>query len=200
MSISKLRHHICTSIKRYQCWPEVPSPQSWIHILLPCGWPLLCLQLYGNEHCVTLNSPFLSRFLPPQKHCYFKTPSSRPTGGVTAYQLSQKMPEICAMGRQTGRAAVQIGQTVDILGMCKRSQILAEGAEWCQGSAVGGVCDTTSNVHTQQHLQSSSWELWSKIKGHLQCDFVIFWLNLNGDLWYIQVYSNLPKVNNRHPL
>lgn len=98
---------------------------------------LSCLQLYGNEHCVTLNSPFLSRFLPPQKHCYFKTPSSRPTGGVTAYQLSQKMPEICAMGRQTGRAAVQIGQTVDIPGMCKRSQLLAEGAEWCQGSAVG---------------------------------------------------------------
>lgn len=150
------------------------SPQSWIHVLPPCGWPLLCLRLYRNEHGVTLDSHFLLRFLPPQKHCYFKTPGSRPTGGSQLTSLARNARDLC-YGRRMGRAAVQIGQTVDILGMCKWSQLLAEGAERCQGSAAGGVWRHELHAHTQQNLQSSSWGLWSKI---MQCDFAFLFYKI----------------------
>lgn len=116
-------------------WPEFPSPQARTHVLPPCGWPLSCLQLYRNEHRMNLHLPFCVT----QTHRYFKTPSSRPTGGSQPTSLARNARDLC-YGRQTGEAAVQIGQLLDILGMCKWSQLLAEGVERCQGSAAGGGC------------------------------------------------------------
>lgn len=64
------------------------------------------------------HSPFVIRFLLPQEHCYLKTQSSRPTGGSQLTSLARNPKDLC-YGSKRDRAAVQIGQTLDIQGMCK---------------------------------------------------------------------------------
>lgn len=72
-----------------------------------------------HEYAVTLSSSSLLNVLPLQKHCYFKSPSSPPpTGGSQLTSLARNVKDVC-YERQTGRAAVQIGQMGDIQGMCK---------------------------------------------------------------------------------
>lgn len=141
----------------FETFPELLSPNIQTPVLQAHGRPLLSLQLYRHEHDVTLNSPFLQHFLPLLKHCYFRTASSRPTGGSQLTSLARNARDLC-YGRQTGRAAVQIGQTVDIRRMCHRSQLLGGGVEPCRGSAAGrgGACDNTRNVQTHAHPKFST--------------------------------------------
>lgn len=69
---------------------------------------------------------------------------------LTSYASKCRRSVLCEAG---GRPAVRTRQTPGILGMCKRSQFLAEGAERCQASAAGrgrgtGGVDTTRNMYT----------------------------------------------------
>lgn len=121
-------------------------------------WPPLCLQLYRHEYALTLSSSSLLNVLPLQKHCYFKSPSSPPTGGSQLTSLARNVRDVC-YERQTGRAAVQIGQMGDIRGMCKWSQFLTQGVS---GLSCWGVCDTTSNMHTQIRTHNNTCSYFSE--------------------------------------
>ena len=106
-----------------------------------------------------------------------------------SHQLSQKCQGSVLW---EGRAAVQIGQTLVILGMRKWSRLLAEGVERCPGSAAigGGEACTHKHTHAHQHLQTSSWELRSQIMNHLLGDFVV---SLIESKWRSVTHSSSSK-------
>lgn len=108
----------------------------------------MCLQLYRH---VTLNSPFP---VPSSRDAaILKSRAAGPQVGHSLLALARNARDLC-YGRQTGRAAVQIGQTLDIQGMCKRSLLAAEGVERCQGSAAEGVRRHEKHPHTKTHITS----------------------------------------------
>lgn len=125
----------------------------------------MCLKLYRH---VTLRSPFFCS-LYHRNVAILKPRAAGPQVGHSLLALARNARDLCN-GRQTGRAAVQIGQTLDIQGMCKRSRLVAEGVEQCQGSAAEGVRHHGKHPHTKTHTHNiSSRELWSEIKDRLQC-------------------------------
>lgn len=100
--------------------------------------------------------PFSVMFLP--FHCR-NAAILKPTGGSQFTSLARNDRNLC-YGRQTGRAAVWIGQPVDINGMCKWSHLLSEGAEQCQGSAAEGVLQHEKHSHKKHTLTTTPAELW----------------------------------------
>lgn len=159
-------------------------PQSRICVLQPCAWPLFCLQLYTHEHDVTLNSSFSVIFLP--FHCR-NASILKPTGGSQLTSIARNDRNLC-YGRQKDRAAVQ---PVDILGMCKWSQLLAEGVEQCQGSAAGGVLQHEKHAH-ENTVTTTPAEFWLEALKQNQGPLVVWFFSfLTKFEWRSVFYSSL---------
>lgn len=123
-------------------------------------WPPLCVQLYRHEYAVTLSSSSLLNVLPQQKHCYFKSPSSPPPHRwVTAYKLSQKCQR-CVLWKADGKGSCPDrsdgghSRNVQVIPVSYTGSVRAQ--------LLGGVCDTTTNMHTQIRTHNNTCSYFSE--------------------------------------